>query len=307
MNVTELADPQTLSATEQVITPLIEVSPGVLAKFECNNPGGSHKVRAARYIIKTALQQGLLIPGETTVIEKTGGNFGFGLTVACAEIGVPVELAVGLGFSKTKRQCLEAFGAKLIGIDMLKAGKTPREVVEWHLAHSKELGKRYFYTDQFNNIGSVIAHEVDTGPEIIRQLRCYKDVRELTFVACAGTGASLVGISKALRNAGYKVRTILVEPAGCDSQQGQFVDHKLEGMAVGVKPPFLEWDKIDEVVRVSHEQMMETQCKFAKNSGYFIGNTAAACLYVANSRTDQHSPTRKTLTIFYDHALWYLN
>lgn len=307
MDLAELSNRTGSDTSGPPITPLIEVSPGVLAKFECNSPGGSHKVRAARYIIKTALQDGSLLPGKTTVIEKTGGNFGFGLTVACAELGVPVELAVGLGFSKTKRECLEAFGAKLIGVDMLNAGKTPREVVEWHLAHSKELGKSYFYTDQFNNIGSVRAHEHDTGPEILRQLRCYKDLHDLTFVACAGTGASLVGISNCLRNAGYNLKTILVEPDGCDSQQGQFVDHKFEGMAVGVKPPFLEWSKIDEVARVSHDQMVETQRQLAKNRGYFIGNTAAACLHVANSRSHQTSATHKMLVIFYDHALWYLN
>lgn len=287
-------------------TPLLEVMPGILAKFECNNPGGSHKVRAARYIVEAAIREGAIVPGKTTVIEKTGGSFGFGLTVACAEIGVPVELAVGLGFSQKKRLCLEAFGARLIGIDMLKAGKTPREVVEWHLAHSGALGKSYYYTDQFNNPGSVKAHESDTGPEIVNQLRFIPGLRDISFVACAGTGASIVGISNCLRAAGYNLRVILVEPAGCDSREGQFIEHKFEGMAVGVTPPFLNYEMIDDTISVNHEDMLKAQRQLAKNKGYFIGNTSAACLCAAMAQVRCSSPQHKVLTMFYDHALWYL-
>src|SRR4051812_38119981 len=114
-------------------TPLREIEPGLLVKFELDNAGASHKMRAARYIVRCAVEAGDVVPGRTTVIEKTGGNFGFGLLLACADIGVPVELAVGLSFSPLKRRFLEVSGATLIGIDKLRAGATPREVVDWHL------------------------------------------------------------------------------------------------------------------------------------------------------------------------------
>jgi cysteine synthase len=287
-------------------TPLLEVLPGLLAKFECDNPGGSHKVRAARYIVNKAMERGEIIPGQTTVIEKTGGNFGFGLAIVCNEFKIPVELAVGLSFSPIKRHCLELFGAKLIGIDMLNAGSTPREVIEWHLAHARTFGKHYYYSDQFNNPDSVAAHELETGPEIIEQLRAWPHLKSLTLVKCAGTGASLTGIARSLIAAGYLTEIVLVEPLGCDSQSGIFTDHKFEGMAVGVKPPFVDWKLVSEVKRVGYEQMLICQREFARSHGYFVGNTAAACLLVAQELAPKTDETHKVLTLLYDHGLWYL-
>ncbi len=289
-------------------TPLTELFPGLLAKFESHNPGGSHKVRAARHIVRRGLESGHIVPGETTIIEKTGGNFGFGLTVACSEIGVPVEVAVGLGFSPIKRQCLDFFGAKLIGIEMLNKGAKPREVVEWHLANADALGKTYFYTDQFNNIGSLEAHLHETGPEIATQLRAdFPNVTRLTFVACAGTGASLTGIAKALRAADYDVEVVLVEPEGCDSKAGVFRDHQLEGMSVGVTPPFLNWTLISEIEYVSFAKAVDMQRMLSASRGFFVGNTSAACLHVAMKRCEHFPDSYKILTVVYDHGFWYLN
>jgi cysteine synthase len=290
----------------QAATPLREVRPGLLLKFECDNPGGSHKVRAARFIIRTAIASGDIIPGHTTVIEKTGGNFGFGLAITCQAHAVPVELAVGLGFSAVKRRCLELFGARLIGLEMLERGATPREVVERHLQRAAEHGRSYFYTDQFHNTASVAAHELETGPEIVAQLKAWPGLRKLTFVSCAGTGASLVGIAKALKSAGYAVDVVLVEPEGCDSRKGVFVDHKLEGMSVGVAPPLLDWNLISEVRTVSYEEVVNTRNSFARTSGFLAGNTAAACLSVANTLSHGATADHKVLTILYDHGLWYV-
>ncbi|REE22227.1 cysteine synthase [Paraburkholderia sp. BL27I4N3] len=287
-------------------TPLREVRPGLLLKFECDNPGGSHKVRAARFIVRSAIASGEIVPGRTTIIEKTGGNFGFGLTLACQAHAIPVELAVGLGFSAVKRRCLELFGARLIGLDMLERGATPREVVQWHLEHAAEHGRSYFYTDQFRNAASVAAHELETGPEIAAQLKAWPEVREVTFVSCAGTGASLVGIAKALKLAGYSVTVVLVEPQGCDSRNGVFLDHKLEGMSVGVVPPFIEWNLISEIRTVTYDEVLNTRRTFARDSGFLVGNTAAACLTVANSLAAGATAEHKILSILYDHGLWYL-
>lgn len=295
-----------MAAETTGVTPLREVYPGVVAKFECDNPGGSHKVRAARHIVRRALEAGDIIPGMTTVIEKTGGNFGFGLTVACAEIGVPVELAVGLSFSPVKRHCLGLFGAQLIGIDMLEKGATPREVVEWHLAHAGALDKHYFYTDQFKNAGSLAAHELETGPEIVSQLAAWPQVDQLTFVSCAGTGASLTGIARCLGAAGFKTDVVLVEPAGCNTREGVFVDHRLEGMSVGVIPPFVDWALISDVHAVSLDETVSVQREFSQTHGYFIGNTSAACLAVARKIAQPACAHRKVLALIYDHGLWYV-
>jgi len=287
-------------------TPLREVEPGLLIKFEIDKPGASHKVRAARHIVQRAVEAGFIVTGETTVIEKTGGNFGLGLVLACTEIGVPVELVVGLSFSPVKRRYLEFSGATLIGIDQLKAGKTPREIVEWHLANAFKLGKSYFYTDQFNNLGSIEAHEYETGPEIASQLKELDNIQSVSFVTCAGTGAHLTGITRALRRAGFTVDITLVEPTGCDSRAGIFVDHRFEGMAVGVKPPLLEWDLVDHIVHVDQATMLATQKRFAALHGYFVGNTSAACMSVASAMAGRMPASHKVLTIAYDHGLWYV-
>ena len=127
-----------------MITPIIKITDNILAKCEAFNVSGSHKVRAAHFIISSAIKQGKIIPEKTTVIEKTGGNFGFGLIYACNEFNLDVELAIGLSFSKKKRLYLEALGAKLIGKKMLEEGKTPKEVVEYHLQNSDKLKKKLF-------------------------------------------------------------------------------------------------------------------------------------------------------------------
>lgn len=287
-------------------TPLVELLPGLLGKMECNNPAGSHKVRAARWIVEQAVTQGHIVPGHTTVIEKTGGNFGFGLAVACHALGVPVELAVGLGFSPIKRRYLELFGARLVGVDMLERGAKPREVVEWRLAHAQELGRNYFFTDQFNNPGSLQAHVRETGPEIAGQLAAqYPQVRHLVFVACAGTGASLMGITAALREAGYTVQVVLVEPDGCDAQANRFVDHPFEGMSVGVPPPFVNWAAVDRVETIDVATACDVQRTVATRSGFFVGPSSAACLAVALKHLYRLQPHTRVLTLMYDSGLWY--
>ena len=227
------------------------------------------------------------------------------MVLACTTRSISIELAIGLSFSPIKRRCLESFGATLIGLEQLQAGQTPREVVEWHLANAESLGKSYFYTDQFNNPGCLAAHEQETGPEILAQLAAWPEVRSLTFVACAGTGAHLTGIARALKQGGYIVNVILVEPDGCDSRAGIFSEHRFEGMAVGVRPPLLDWALVNDIVHVDHNTMLATQNRFATYHGHYVGNTSAACLAVADTLRRPHDLRHQVLTIAYDHGLWY--
>jgi cysteine synthase len=247
----------------------------------------------------------MIVPGRTTVIEKTGGNFGFGLIVACAELDVPVELAVGLSFSPIKRRLLEAWGAKLIGLDMLNAGASPREVVERQLELGIQDGRHYFYSDQFNNRGSVEAHEFETGPEIVAQLERWPELDAIVFVSCAGTGASLTGVARSLRAVGLEVKVVLVEPEGCNSKHNVFVQHSLEGMSVGVAPPFIDWALVSEIRQVTSRQVDETCKRFARQYGYFVGRTSGACLAVAEALVLECTNRCKVLAMVYDHGLWY--
>lgn len=284
-------------------TPIINICDNLYLKLELFNPSGSHKIRAVRHIIETAIDRGEVIPGKTTIIEKTGGNFGYGLITVCKQYGLSIELAVGLGFSKKKRQYLESMGAILIGQDLLEKGWTPKEVIDYHLSHSVRLGKNYFYTDQFNNPSSYFGHLESTGPEIGCQLKMLTPDRHLLFVACAGTGASLMGVRQALIYQGFKVSTCLVEPANTDAKSGVFGDHRFEGMSVGVNPPFLDWDIVDHRYFVTQDEMLDSQRWFAAHHGHLIGNTSAACLHTARAM-GKKCPL-SVLSIVYDSGLWY--
>lgn len=285
-------------------TSLIQINKHILIKLEMNNISGSHKYRAARYIVENAINTGD-IDHTTTVIEKTGGNFGFGLLAACLERNIPVELAIGLSFSKEKKSKLKSLGAILIGKEMLSEGKTPREVVEWHLENQKILGKKYYYTNQFFNIGSYLAH-LETGNEIAKQLKkFYSRVTKVIFIGCAGTGASFAGVSDSLEKNGYLIKRVLVEPKGCDSKNNIFNDHSMEGMSVGVKPPFLNWDNIDEYQYVEDKDLNLIKKEAYKDTGFLIGNTSAACYKIAKSYHQYCSEECIVLTFFYDSGIWY--
>lgn len=278
----------------------------LFVKLELNNPGGSHKYRAAGYIIRRAIERGDIVPGKTTVIEKTGGNFGFGLLAACYRHNVQVDLAVGLGFSPVKRSLLECFGARLIGKQMLRDGLTPREVVEHYLARQDLLGRHYYYTDQFNNADGVEAHRCGTGRELAEQLAGQQEGRRILFVGCAGTGASFTGIAQALIEHGFDVKTALVDPAECDTRNAVFSDHRLEGMAVGVMPPFLDWSLVDQVHSVTLDETLDAQRHFYMRSGVHVGNTSAACFAVARQLLGQHEhDDRVIVSLAYDSGLWY--
>lgn len=286
------------------VTDLMSIDNNILIKMELNNLSGSHKFRAANYIIEEGVKNGL-IDQDTTIIEKTGGNFGFGLLAACLKRNISVELAIGLSFSKEKKEMLKKLGAILIGQEMLEAGKTPKEVVEWHIINQDRLRKKYFYTDQFNNQGSYLAH-IQTGNEISYQLRNqFPKVKEIIFVGCAGTGASFSGITDSLIQNGYKLKKVLVEPQGCDSQNDLFIQHGIEGMSVGVKPPFLNWNSINEIRYVADLTIDQIKSDIFKKHGILVGNTSAACYEIALQYEKDCTESCKVLTLFYDSGIWY--
>ena len=97
----------------------------------------------------------------------------------------------------------------------------------------------------------------------------------------------------------------LVEPAGCNTREGVFIDHPFEGMSVGVKPPLLDWEMVDHIIPIHLESVQETQRWFATKRGFALGLTSAACLSVARSQARRISPGHVVLTLAYDHGLWY--
>lgn len=285
-------------------TPLIRVDENILVKLENRNPTGSHKYRAAKFIVNKAIADGHLEPfGEKRIIEKSGGNLGVGLAFEAGRLGIGVDLVIGLSFSPLKRSLCEQFGARLIGLELLKEGMQPKQIISKVL---EENGEQYFFTDQFNNIENFQAHYEETGTEILNQLQDKMlQEKEIILVKGAGTGASITGISQRLKENFKSFRVFLVYPSGCDIDKKVFSDHNMEGTMVGVYPPFLNLNSVDEMIAISNDQAIEGQRMFAKKTGIFPGVSSGANFYAA-SVVSQKFRESIILTVAYDQGEGYL-
>jgi cysteine synthase len=292
--------------TEAARTPLRRVGENLLVKLELLNPGGSHKSRAARHIVDRAIREGELAPGGSRrIIEKSGGNLGVGLALAAARHDIGVDLVIGLSFSPIKRALCEAFGARLVGVEALRAGASPKEVVRDLVDRDPD---GYYFTDQFANEANLAAHRSETGPELVAQLReaGLDGARPIILVKGAGTGASLTGVAERLKDVFPDVSIVAVQPAGCEMLAGRFRDHALEGIAVGVTPPFLDATLVDEIADVSNEEARAGQRRMARETGFFPGASSGACYAVA-AGVAARRPDALVVTLAYDFGDYTLH
>ncbi len=285
-------------------TPMIRISNNLFVKLQHYNPTGSHKYRAAKYIVNKAISDGHLKPhGETRIIEKSGGNFGLGLAFEAAKQGIQVDLVIGLAFSPLKRSLCEQFGARLVGLDLLKNGLQPKDIIFTML---RENPGKYFFSDQFNNPENLAAHYEETGVEVVEQIRDeILPGKAVALVKGAGTGASLTGIARKLRESFEKVDVFLVHPSTCDVKNGKFSAHIMEGTMVGVHPPFLNLDMVDDFVSITNAQAVEGQKMLARQIGIFPGVSSGANFYAASMLSQKFEQTI-FITISYDLGEGYL-
>ncbi|PTE19565.1 pyridoxal-5'-phosphate-dependent protein [Cereibacter changlensis JA139] len=287
------------------MTPVISPLTNLRIKMEHLNPGGSHKSRAARYIIESAIVAGELRPGgPRRILEKSGGNFGIGLAYEAAKHDIGVDLVIGLSFSPLKRVLCQEYGARLVGLDLLHQGMQPKDVVATLLAAD---ANRYFFTNQFANPGNFEAHLHETGPEIVQQVRADLDrFAGCSLVLGAGTGAHAAALATVLRESCAVVELVLVEPENCSFAEGRFGDHAQKGTAVGVLPPFLDFAHVDRIIPVSDAEAFEGQKRFARETGFYPGPTSGANYHLAcqNAAT---SPERLVISMIYDAGDCYLD
>ncbi len=308
---------QALSSTEESTrprccrTPLLRTDPRCFFKLENFNSGGSHKARAARWMVEQAIASGSLTPHSgQTIIEKTGGNLGVGLAIEARRLGFDLELAVGMSFSPLKRRVLQLYGAHLIGIEMLQEGAQPAEVIHWHLEQAEQLGKRYYFIDQFNNPANVEAHYRETGPEIIAQLTANSELggRPVVLVGGVGSGASLSGIGRALKETFKQVEVIGVQPAGCDILQEIFIDHNLQGIAVGVKPASFDESLVDRFLHCTEADAYSAQRTWTRRHGIFPGNSSGANIWaVEQLASDPAYHDAVIVSLIYDNGEAYVD
>lgn len=245
----------------------------ILAKLESFNPAGSAKDRVAKEILEAAEKSGR-INKNTVIIEPTSGNTGIGLAAIAAVRGYRVILTMPETMSVERRNILKALGAEIV--------LTPAaEAMAGSIAKAEELAKNYpdsFIAGQFDNSDNPEAHYKTTGPEIWRDTDGAVDI----FVATVGTGGTISGTGRFLKEQKPDMKIVAVEPAGSPILSGgEKGPHKIQGIGAGFIPKVLDVNVYDEVIAVKDEDAFTYSKALAKTEGIFAGISSGAALCAA--------------------------
>ena len=245
----------------------------ILAKLEYFNPAGSVKDRVARAMIDDAQSRGLLEPGAT-IIEPTSGNTGIGLSAVAAARGYRMVVVMPDSMSVERRQLMKAYGAELVLTPGAKGMKGAIEKAE-------ELRKEIpgsFVAGQFTNEANPRAHYETTGPEIYRDTDGAVDI----FVAGVGTGGTVTGVGRYLKEKNPAVRVVAVEPASSPVLSGGAAGpHKIQGIGAGFVPAVLDTKIYDEIIPVENEDAFAAGRLIGKKEGVLVGISSGAALHAA--------------------------
>lgn len=245
----------------------------ILAKLEYFNPAGSVKDRVALAMLDDAVAKGLFTP-DSVIIEPTSGNTGIGLAAVAASRGYKVILTMPETMSIERRSLLKAYGAEII---LTEGSKGMSGAIE----KAEELAKNTpnsFIAGQFVNPANPEAHYKTTGPEIWEDTEGKIDI----FVAGAGTGGTISGTGKFLKEKNSNIKIVAVEPFGSPVlSKGVAGAHKLQGIGAGFIPQTLDTKIYDEVIAVKDEDAFAAGRMIAKKEGFLVGISSGAALYAA--------------------------
>lgn len=245
----------------------------VLIKIEAQNPSGSVKDRAAKYMIEDAEKRGLLKPGAT-IVEPTSGNTGIGLAAIAASKGYRVILTMPETMSVERRNILKAYGAEIVLTEGSKGMSGAIEKAE-ELVRTIEGA---FLPAQFDNPANATAHYETTGPEIWKDTEGKVDI----FVAGVGTGGTLTGTAKYLKEQNSKIQVVAVEPIDSPVlSQGKSGAHPLQGIGAGFIPTVLDTTLYDSIMTVSGEEAYEASKELTRREGILTGISSGATLHAA--------------------------
>jgi cysteine synthase A len=245
----------------------------VCAKLEYFNPGGSVKDRIGVAMIDAAEEQGLVKPGRSVVVEPTSGNTGIALAMVCAARGYELILTLPEGMSRERAKLLRAYGAEVRETPSL--GGMGEAVA---LAEEIREQRRAFMPMQFSNPANAEVHRRTTAEEIWRDT----DGQVGAFVAGVGTGGTITGVGRMLRERAPEALVVAVEPASSQVLAGARAGpHKIQGIGAGFVPEILDRGVIDEVLPVSDEDALETARLLAREEGILAGISAGANIWAA--------------------------
>ena len=279
-------------------TPLLEIGniakhdglkARVLVKLESRNPAGSAKDRAALAMVLDAEERGLLKPGST-IIEPTSGNTGIGLASVAAARGYRAIIVMPDSMSRERQLLMGAYGAELV----LTPGK---DGMSGAIAKAEELAAQIpdsFIPDQFNNPANAAAHYRTTGPEIWQDTDGCVDI----FVAGVGTGGTITGTGRYLKEQNPNIRIVAAEPADSPLLSGGKAGaHGLQGIGANFVPKVLDTGIYDEVITVTTEQAYAAGRLLGKCEGILVGISSGAALHAAISMAQRKENEGKTIVV----------
>ncbi len=262
----------------------------ILAKLEYLNPAGSVKDRTAKNMIDDAERSGKLVPGDV-IIEPTSGNTGIGLAAIGVPRGYRVILTMPETMSPERRGLIKTYGAEIV---LTEGAKGMSGAVAKAESLAKELGG--VILGQFSNPANAEIHGLTTGPEIWNDSNGEVDI----FVACVGTGGTLTGAGRYLKNRKPSTKIIAVEPSASPVlTKGIAGEHRIQGIGAGFVPEILDVYLYDEIIAVSDEEALTACREIVQTEGYFVGVSSGAALYAAKILAGRRENYGKTIAVIF--------
>ncbi len=282
------------------------------AKLEAFNPGNSAKDRIALHIIEAAEKSGILKPGDT-IIETTSGNTGFSIAMVSIVKGYNCILAVSSKSSPDKIDMLKTMGAQVYVCPAHVPADDPRSYYEVAKKLHKEI-KGSVYINQYFNALNIEAHYQTTGPEIWEQT----EGKITHFVACSGTGGTISGVAKFLKEQNPNVKIIGVDAYGSvikkyhetrEFDKNEIYPYRIEGLGKNLIPTATNFDVIDKYIKVNDENSAHTAREIAKAEGIFAGYTSGAAMQAIKQlhAEGEFKTTDVIVTLFPDHGSRYMS
>ena len=300
-------------------TPLIKLNKvtndfkgNFFAKVEAFNPGHSSKDRIALHIIEEAERQGILKPGDT-IIETTSGNTGFSIAMVSIIKGYECILAVSSKSSPDKIDMLKSMGAKVYVCPAHVKADDPRSYYEVAKKLHNDI-KGSVYINQYFNILNTEAHYKTTGPEIWEQT----EGKITHLVACSGTGGTISGIARFLKEKNKDIKIIGVDAYGSvlkkyhetrEFDSNEIYPYRIEGLGKNLIPTATDFDVIDTFIKVTDEDSAHTAREISNTEGLFVGYTSGAALQAVKQLNDtsEFKPSDNIVVVFPDHGSRYMS